>query len=1221
MRYLSKIVFINSAHVRHEAIHLDGNVHFIGTQGVGKSTLLRAVLFFYNADKQHLGIRSGQKSFDEFYFPYANSYILYEVARKHGAYTILVSRHQGRAVFRFIDAPYNDEWLVDEQGEVSSDWVTIRQRIAKGGVDISAVIDRYDWYRDIIFGNTHDRSHKYDKYAIVESSKYQNIPRSIQNVFLNSRLDADFVKDTIIQSMTEGETALGLQAFRSLIKRFEDEYKDIRCWYAKDKNGEIPVRMKANLLIERYREVVAMELQIVQIWKQLNSAVAKAKEQLPLDEENLRGVREQTAKVVSKLQDLKDEFEKEKDSIVRHIGELDGKLKTIREKKKKYAELKIELLLERAKNEAALKNSLEHEQDVYNSLVKQYGDIEEKYKQLSLAIENKHNSFETRLNETLNFERNQLQMQRDKYTDEKEKNLKIARKNYEDAIAQIDARLESMNQERMQLQEAITKIQLSHPHAQGIQTCKDELQEMAVIEKSGESRMTAIENEIARLRTEANAELSKEQITLDNQARELNEKRNHLRERLSDVDDKLNRWSGSLYEWLCTNKPGWEQTIGKVVDEDRVLYQSGLNPENIGGDTLFGVKLDVNIIESAHRSPDEYRQERANLIAQIEVIQRQLADIESTKGDVHKRIEAKLSKALNPLQQEKTTLRVTLEAIPGKKRIKEMEVLRLQQQESEEKEALVKERNTEMSALIAKIATVKDEKKQKKDWLDKEEVRLENVLKNAMKPCEEKLKSLKAQQDQERKEEQVTYSAQMAQLNADRNRELTGKGADTQMIDRQNEVLVRLKQQLKQIEDERPMVFAYNKDNEEWLSQEGSFHSEKKQFEEKQRMLTERYKDKQSKYVQQRDTLLNEDKRLSRQIETFKDGLEQYRRFVEIEKSMSEHVLYITNTNATTKDIQTLLSEEKGAIYGRTSKFNALKVAVNQFNSHFESDNLFSFNTVPAQDDDYIQIATNLEEFIAQNKIEEYRTRTNALYKDLIQRIAREVGDLTQYTASVDKIIQEINRDFSEKKFAGVIRSIELRSEDSNDKMMQLLQSIKSFVDENMLSIGEMNLFSGDNRDAVNEKVVDYLSRLMRQLQQEPTRTQISIGDTFRLQFRVKENDNDTGWVERINNVGSNGTDTLVKAMVNIMLINVFKKRATRGKDDLIIHCMMDEIGTLHPDNIHGILQFANSRNIYLVNGSPTTENAYDYKYTYMLDKGPNSQTKIACLSIVHQNE
>jgi ABC-type phosphate/phosphonate transport system ATPase subunit len=52
MRYLSKIVFINSADksLKYSEVDLDGNVHFIGTQGVGKSTLLRAILFFYNAD-------------------------------------------------------------------------------------------------------------------------------------------------------------------------------------------------------------------------------------------------------------------------------------------------------------------------------------------------------------------------------------------------------------------------------------------------------------------------------------------------------------------------------------------------------------------------------------------------------------------------------------------------------------------------------------------------------------------------------------------------------------------------------------------------------------------------------------------------------------------------------------------------------------------------------------------------------------------------------------------------------------------------------------------------------------------------------------------------------------------------------------------------------------------------------------------------------------------
>ena len=82
MRYLNKIIFLNSAHIPYAEVKLDGNVHFIGTQGVGKSTLLRAILFFYNADKLRLGIPKEKKSFDAFYFPFSNSYIVYEVMRE-----------------------------------------------------------------------------------------------------------------------------------------------------------------------------------------------------------------------------------------------------------------------------------------------------------------------------------------------------------------------------------------------------------------------------------------------------------------------------------------------------------------------------------------------------------------------------------------------------------------------------------------------------------------------------------------------------------------------------------------------------------------------------------------------------------------------------------------------------------------------------------------------------------------------------------------------------------------------------------------------------------------------------------------------------------------------------------------------------------------------------------------------------------------------------------
>lgn len=33
MRYLNKIIFLNSAHVPYAEVKVDGNVHFIGTRG------------------------------------------------------------------------------------------------------------------------------------------------------------------------------------------------------------------------------------------------------------------------------------------------------------------------------------------------------------------------------------------------------------------------------------------------------------------------------------------------------------------------------------------------------------------------------------------------------------------------------------------------------------------------------------------------------------------------------------------------------------------------------------------------------------------------------------------------------------------------------------------------------------------------------------------------------------------------------------------------------------------------------------------------------------------------------------------------------------------------------------------------------------------------------------------------------------------------------------
>ena len=87
----------------------------------------------------------------------------------------------------------------------------------------------------------------------MESAHYQNIPRTIQNVFLNSKLDADFIKDTIIQSMDDNEFVIDLSYYRNQIETFEQEYDDVMLWMKQDKNGVVPVRKQADRVIKGYR--------------------------------------------------------------------------------------------------------------------------------------------------------------------------------------------------------------------------------------------------------------------------------------------------------------------------------------------------------------------------------------------------------------------------------------------------------------------------------------------------------------------------------------------------------------------------------------------------------------------------------------------------------------------------------------------------------------------------------------------------------------------------------------------------------------------------------------------------------------------------------------------------------------------------------------------------------------------------------------------------------
>ncbi len=470
-------MWINSAHIPYAEVKLDGNVHFIGTQGVGKSTLLRALLFFYNADKLRLGIPKEKKSFDAFYFPYPNSYIVYEVMRENGAYCVLALKNQGRVMFRFIDAPFDSKWFIDERKQVYGEWSQIREQVGKKH-DISSLVSSYEMYRDIIFGNNRRQELlPFRKYAIVESAKYQNIPRTIQNVFLNTKLDADFIKNTIIRSMSDEDNSIDLNFYREQIKEFEQEYKDVSLWTKKEKNGEVLIRRIADKVIDSYRTLQNNRRLIGEGLRELNYAERVAQELLPQYRLDIQESEAECNRVNRLLGEEQEKYGKVRDKLSRELGVLDAQLKKTAAKRKHYEEIHIEDILQRVEQETIIEDERRRQEAMKAELEKSYQNVVDKYKALLEQLDMDLRAFRNSKTTLLNEHQAALMTQKEALMQELRKAETETREVFREKASAMDEIMVQLVQEETALKIQKAKVAHENPFAREMETNEQEFAE------------------------------------------------------------------------------------------------------------------------------------------------------------------------------------------------------------------------------------------------------------------------------------------------------------------------------------------------------------------------------------------------------------------------------------------------------------------------------------------------------------------------------------------------------------------------------------------------------------------------------------------------------------------------------------------------------------------------------------------------------------------------
>ena len=1208
MRYLNKIVFINSASVQYAEIELDGNVHLIGTQGVGKSTLLRAILFFYNANKTKLGIPKQKKGFDDYYFQYQNSYIVYEILKDNIPFCVLAFKVNGKVAFRFFNSAYKRELFIDKENRAFESWESIRNAFGKE-IYYTKLIKSYDEYRRIIYGDNSGLKPEFKKYALVESKQYQNIPRTIQNVLLNTNLEAQFIKDTIINSLNDDEFVIDIENYaKNHLRDFETQINDIKIWFKKNRKGQIIVKKQADRIIDRYRVYNFIQREKKELAYELAYRLNFIENEKPILNSSYFKENSVLKSLFEKKEKLKELHLKREQKLISEIDYIKKELSKAKRKQEEYQNQNIKDIAFKVSKKETLSIELRKLEDEKNLLTSKFVEINQKFDALIKQIQNQQQEFTNTQNADILKIKSDFGEHKSSIFDKFQKLIIHISDENKDEIDKASNDLDNIKQDENRVKRKKSELKHKTFFSTEIEKCKEDKKTLSEKITKSQNIILNAKNQTATNRKEWDLETKEVERHFSSSIEKENEKIKKLALKIENIENKIQQSKSSLYGWLNDNVSDWQNTIGKVIDEDSVLFNTELNPKLIdtNSSTLFGVELNLNTLKNRIKSVKEYQQEIEEYKIKINEIKNVIQQLSTNKENSLIKLKIKFSKKLKDFN----------EAIAENEYAISQNEAKLKKNKIDLEEWILKAKS-EKKTVFQKLEDDLNEIASKK-------LKAEEILENIKKGIKRKKSLKEKERDTEIKVLEETKNQKISEINStiskaksasdkriqelkkEQNSELENKGSDTKRLtlidDRLNQITI----DLDYIKENETIVIEYNKDKRELFDKVPQLKVEKASLEKKQTSIISEHKIElnkiNTKYAKQEEFV----KSIQIKIDEFDSDLKELESF-----KLSDAFLSVKNYYNdpkpnigfdNQKKATAIITEINSKYYKGIQTFKELQQSVNVFTGNFDEQNVFKFKVKLNEDSEFLNFAFELKEFIEEDKIKEYEKRVNDRFAHIIHLIGRETTELNSKQGEIEKIIKKINDDFLGKNFIEAIKTMEIRTLDSSNPIVKLLIKIKEFNDENNLVLGESNLFTSSESNTKNQKAVDLLKQLVKELEKSKNKN-LTLSESFDLQFKIIENDNDSGWVEKLSNVGSNGTDILVKAMINISLLNVFKIDASKKFKDFKLHCMMDEIGTLHPTNQKGILRFANERNILLINGSPTSQNATDYKYTYKLAK------------------
>ena len=348
MGYLRRLLLVNSGGYPFADIRLDGHCDMAGGQGVGKTTMMNAILFPFVVEDQYLDIDRNEKTrFSLYYFPNVNSFVIYEAVNNRDIpYTILINRNGQALSFHFINAPFDLDWLYDGEQQVKG-WSEIKKKLSALGIQTKT--EETMWRFNSVFLGKGEYYN--EQYSIVRTPKDRDAVRPLLSaIFRNRPFTQDALKESLVSAVMSSNQmdseGIDLTSHKNNLKDFTWRYSDIRKMSVPTRGGKTAVQPIADeifSLADAYYESKERRSEIPSLLKfSLSATETKASSLEALVKELSTRKKEADEAWSLEEKNLDDDLS----SVNMKMGEVNLILSEIRECEEKYKDIDITELVQ-----------------------------------------------------------------------------------------------------------------------------------------------------------------------------------------------------------------------------------------------------------------------------------------------------------------------------------------------------------------------------------------------------------------------------------------------------------------------------------------------------------------------------------------------------------------------------------------------------------------------------------------------------------------------------------------------------------------------------------------------------------------------------------------------------------------------------------------------------------------------------------------------------------